>query len=188
MIVCRARPFLLGLGAVLAAACWAQQAPTAPAAGSAPASKPAAASEELQPMTRAVVQRGALQCAARVEQVSKVLGSGPDTQGMVLAPATPVDRLMLSVVMAQPASGGDSGVIGLDFAPNQANGCGASLQAVAYWPKTCDALAQDTMATLKKLPPLRPDVQVLDAGPTSKVFLLKAGSNGCVSIKKEVIL
>jgi hypothetical protein len=31
-------------------------------------------------------------------------------------------------------------------------------------------------------------VAVLDGGQATKVFLMKAGENGCISIKKEVVL
>ena len=43
------------------------------------------------------------------------------------------------------------------------------------------------MAKLKKLDVLQTDITVLESGPTSKVYLLKAGVNGCVSVKKEII-
>lgn len=158
-------------------------APAAPAAAPEPA---AASRDEPNTMTRAVVQRGALKCAARVEQIAKMLGYGPQSSGLVMAPASPVDQLLFSVVVAHPANATDMGVVGLDFAPNQANGCGASMQAVAYWPQSCKALADGTMSQMKKLEPLKPDILVLDAGPSSKVFLMKAG-NGCVSIKKEIV-
>jgi len=78
--------------------------------------------------------------------------------------------------------------VDMDFAPNQANGCGATYSAVSYWAQSCDQVANNQFAQLKRLPPLKRDVAVLDAGPATKVFLMKAGDNGCVSIKKEVVL
>jgi hypothetical protein len=41
---------------------------------------------------------------------------------------------------------------------------------------------------LRKLPAIHHEITVLDGGPATKVFLMKAGDNGCVSIKKEIVL
>lgn len=141
----------------------------------------------VSPMTAAATQRGIEQCAARVEQMSGVLGFGPRSKGMLLAPVDPADRMLFSMMVAQPVNAELFGLIGLDFAPNQANGCGASMQAVAYWSQSCDSLIEGPMAKLKKLDVLQTDITVLESGPTSKVYLLKAGVNGCVSVKKEII-
>lgn len=173
--------------AAVAASAMAQNAP-APAASASEAQASSAKADAQNPMLNAVTQRGIQQCAARVEQLSRAIGMGPQTSGMLIAPAQPVDQRLFSVALLQPVRDNESGFVGIDFAPNQANGCGAAMQAVAYWPQGCEALASGQMAKLKKLPPIRPDVLVLEGGPNTKVFLLKAGASGCVSIKKEVVL
>jgi hypothetical protein len=43
-------------------------------------------------------------------------------------------------------------------------------------------------ATLKPSEPLKSDVTVLNVGPMTKVFLMRAGAAGCISIKKEIVL
>lgn len=80
-----------------------------------------------------------------------------------------------------------SAYVSAHFAPNQANGCGAAYDAVAYWPQKCEAVAGKRFATLKKVGQLKKDIAILDGGPALKVFLMPAGT-GCVSIKKEVVL
>ena len=139
-------------------------------------------------MTRAAVQRGILQCAARVEQVSKFTGFGPQASGVLLAPANPADQRLFAMQMEVPAGAASNSLIDMDFAPNQANGCGAAYQAVSYWAQSCDQVANKQFAQLKRLQPLQRDVAVLDGGPATKVFLMRAGDNGCVSIKKEIVL
>lgn len=162
----------------------AQNSP-APAAG---AETQAQSAEGPNAMTRAAVQRGVLNCAARVQQVTQFLGFGPQAGGTLMAPANPVDQRVLAMQMEVPAGASSNSLVDMDFAPNQANGCGASYSAVSYWAQSCDQVANNQFAQLKRLPPLKRDVAVLDGGPATKVFLMRAGDNGCVSIKKEVVL
>jgi hypothetical protein len=139
-------------------------------------------------VTRAAVQRGALQCASRVEQLTRFVGFGPQAGALLIAPAAPVDRRLFSVQIELPAGASGNSLVDLDFAPGQANGCGASYQAVSYWKQNCDALANSQFNGLRKLPAIHHEITVLDGGPATKVFLMKAGDNGCVSIKKEIVL
>jgi len=163
-------------------------APAAAAAAAAEAQPQAQSAEGPNGMTRAAVQRGILQCAARVEQVSKFTGFGPQAGGMLLAPTNPADQRLFAMQMEVPAGAASNSLVDMDFAPNQANGCGATYSAVSYWAQSCDQVANNQFAQLKRLQPLKRDVAVLDAGPATKVFLMKAGDNGCVSIKKEIVL
>ena len=87
--------------------------------------------------------------------------------------------------MELPVNGGVA-YISASFAPNQANGCGATYDAVVYWPEKCEAVAGKQFAVFKKIGVLKSEITVLDGGPTTKVFLMQAGS-GCLSIKKEVV-
>jgi len=139
-------------------------------------------------MTRAAVERGILQCASRVEQVTKFLGFGPKAGGLLLAPAAPVDERLFAMQMEVPAGASGNSFVDLNFAPGQANGCGATYQAVSYWSLSCDALASGQFAGLRRLGPIQREIAVLDGGPATKVFLMKAGDKGCISIKKEVVL
>ena len=139
-------------------------------------------------MTRAAVPRGVWQCAARVEQVSNFTGFGPQVGGMLMAPANPTDQRLFALQMEVPAGAAVNSLVDMNFAPNQANGCGASYAAVSYWAQSCDQVASQQFAQLKRLQPLQRDVAVLDGGTATKVFLMRAGNSGCVSIKKEIVL
>lgn len=151
-------------------------APTAPAASSGP-----------NAMTQAVVQRGMLSCAARVEQVSQFLGFGPQAAGHLMPPPAPADQRLFSLQMEVPAKAMGNSFVDMSFAPSQANGCGATYTAVSHWPLACEAVEKQQFAGLKKSQTLARDVTVLEAGPTSKVFLMRAGPSGCISIKKEIV-
>ena len=137
-------------------------------------------------VTRALVGRGVLKCASRVEQVSNFLGFGPTAGAMLLPAQQDVDNRLAHVMLESPTPEG-SAYVSATFAPNQSNGCGATYDAVMYWSKGCDAVATQQFDKLKRVGPLKKDILVMDGGVATKVFLMTAG-NGCVSIKKEVVL
>jgi hypothetical protein len=137
-------------------------------------------------VTQAAVQQGVFTCAGRINQVTSFLGYTPKAGVLLMTPPTQPDQRLIPLVMELPTDGGSAYVVA-SFAPNQANGCGATYDAVSWWPNKCDSVATAQFPTLKNLGQLRKDVTVLDGGAATKVFLMPAGS-GCLSIKKEVVL
>lgn len=165
-----------------------------PAAHGRQAAMPAATAASLAPgaapssnaVTQAAVREGVLTCAARINQLSNFLGYTPQAGALLMAPPAQPDQRLVPLAMELPADHG-SAYVAATFAPNQANGCGASYDAIAYWPQKCEAVAARQFAGLKAIGKLKKDITVLDGGVATKVFLMPAG-NGCVSIKKEVVL
>jgi hypothetical protein len=139
-------------------------------------------------MTQALVQRGVLSCAARVEQVSRFLGFGPQSGAHLMPPAAPADQRLFSVQMELPAGAGGNSFVDMSFAPQQSNGCGATYQTVSFWQQSCETVGNEQFAGLKPSQPLQRDVTVLNVSPATKVFLMRAGSAGCISMKKEIVL
>jgi len=137
-------------------------------------------------VTQAAVQQGALNCVARINQVSNFLGFSPQAGAVLMMPPSQPDQRLIPLAMEVPTEGG-SAYVSATFAPNQANGCGAAYDAVVYWPQKCEAVAAKQFADLKRAGQVKTSIAVLDGGPATKVFLMPAGS-GCVSIKKEVVL
>lgn len=132
------------------------------------------------------MQQGVLDCAGRINQVSSFLGYSQRAGAMLMAPPTQPNQHLISLSLEIPA-GYNSAYASVNFAPNQANGCGASYDAVAYWPQRCDIVASKQFTVMRKLGQLQKAITVLDGGIATKVFLMPAG-NGCVSIKKELVL
>lgn len=161
------------------AAAWAQ----APAQSTAPSPLPAALPNAV---TLAAVQQGVLSCSGRINQVSSFLGFDAQAGALLMVPPTQPDQRLIPLAMEVPTEGG-SAYVSANFAPNQANGCGASYDAVVYWPERCDAVAARRFAAMKRIGELKKGIAVLDGGLATKVFLMTAGS-GCVAIKKEVVL
>lgn len=137
-------------------------------------------------VTQAAVQKGVLTCASRINQVSNFLGFGPQAGAVLMMPPSQPDQRLIPLAMEVPTDG-SSAYVSATFAPNQANGCGAAYDAVVYWPQKCEAVAAKQFANLKRVGQMKTSITVLDGGPATKVFLMPAG-NGCVSIKKEVVL
>ncbi len=158
--------------------------------GSAVAPVQAATEPESGPnaMSRAVFQRGMLSCASRVEQVTRFLGFGPQAGGHLMPPPAPVDQRLFSMQLELPAGGAGNSFVDMSFAPQQANGCGATYQTVTYWTQSCEAVGRQQFANFKPGPALQRDVVVLNLGLLTKVFLMSAGPAGCISIKKEIVL
>ena len=50
-----------------------------------------------------------------------------------------MDQILLPLVIEVPI-GPASAFITATFAPNQANGCGATYDAVVYWPQACETV------------------------------------------------
>jgi hypothetical protein len=166
-----------------------QAAPPPVAAPGNVAANPAAntAAGGANALTQAAVQVGALSCASRVEQVSRFLGFGPGVGASLMAPAAPADQRLFAMQMEVAAGASSNSLVNMTFAPQQANGCGATYEAISYWAQSCDAVANAQFAQLKRIKPLQKDVLLLDGGPSTRVFLMQAGA-GCVSVKKEIVL
>jgi hypothetical protein len=153
------------------------------------ATQPVASTPAASPtnaITQAAVQQGVLNCAARINQVSNFLGYTPQAGAVLMPPLSQPDQRLVPLSMEIATESG-SAYVSATFAPNQANGCGATYDAVVYWPQKCEIVAAKQFAALKKAGPLHKDITMLDGGVATKVFLMPAG-NGCVSIKKEVVL
>lgn len=172
----------LSLFFAVALICSQSQAQTPPSAApqQAPSTPPS------NGITQAAVQQGILNCAGRINQVTNFLGFNNQAGALLMTPPNAADQRLIPLAMEIPTEAA-SAYVSVAFAPNQANGCGASYDAVVYWPQKCEAIASKQFAALKKVGQLKKDITVLDGGLATKVFLMPAGS-GCVSIKKETVL
>ena len=171
------------------------QKPPRPATAASAAAAPAAPPPSTQtagtgtpnPVTLAAAQQGVLSCSSRINQVVTALGVSASSGGTWLLPPTQQDQRLAPLALEVPTMLGGSAYISATFAPNQANGCGASYDAVFFWPKSCDELAQQSFVGLKSLGRLKNDIAMLDGGANIRIFLMPAGTTGCVSIKRELV-
>lgn len=141
----------------------------------------------INPIAQAALNAGVQACAARIHQVSQFIGNGHQVGAFFFAPPAKPDQHLVSFSYEIKPANGPLAYASASFAPNQANGCGAEYEAVVYWPQKCEIVAAKQFAELKKGPSLQKEIMVLGSASTTRIFLMPAG-NGCVSIKKEVIL
>lgn len=79
-----------------------------------------------------------------------------------------------------------AGYVSASFAPNKEGGCGVAYDVVISWPMGCKALSAKKFAALKVYTEFKKEILILDGDSGTKIFLVPAGSDRCVSIKKEV--
>jgi hypothetical protein len=144
-------------------------------------------STSVNPITQTAVSLGVLSCASRVNQVTNFLGgSSQETGAFIFAPPAEADQSLFSVSMEVPGGQAATAYASATFAPNQANGCGALYETVAYWPLSCDQVAQKHFSGMKRLREVKQNITVLSGNSPARVFLLPAGA-GCVTVKKEIV-
>jgi len=137
-------------------------------------------------VTQAAVQKGVLNCAGRINQVVNFLGFSPKAGAVLMIPPAQPDSRLIPVAMEIPFEGGVA-YASASFAPNQANGCGATYDSVVYWPLSCEKVREQQFSALKVTGNMSKEIKILDVGEGVKFFLMPAGSDGCISIKKEVV-
>lgn len=148
---------------------------------------PPPASGAINLITQAAVASGVLACAARVDQVAKFLTSGVPGNFWLFLPATARDQHIVSTSIEVDTKEVPAAYASADFAPGMANGCGAIYESVVYWQEKCDEVTAKHFAGLPKGKNLGKLIRSLDAGDGARVFLMPAGSGGCISIKKQLL-
>jgi hypothetical protein len=142
---------------------------------------------DASPITQAAAKAGVISCDGRINQVSNFLTSGAEKTGFFeFIPPTKPDQNIFSVSMELQGKDGAFAYASASFAPNQADGCGALYEQVAYWPMSCTEVAQKLFSGMAREGELLKNITVLVGPPTVRVFLMPAGA-GCTSIKKEVV-
>lgn len=151
-----------------------------------PVAKPPAVDvTQMNPTARAAAQRGVKSCLSRIDQISGFLGQAAETGVFLFNPAKDADKRLFSTSM-EVLSQNSLAYVSASYAPGGTDGCGASYEAVTWWPSNCNDVAAKAFPALRFAAPLLRNVQVLEGDATLRVFLMPAGT-GCVSIKKEVI-
>ena len=130
---------------------------------------------------------GNFSCAPRIKQVGDYLLRGGESGAFLFFNEAAPDQRQVGVALeiASPASG-TSSYASAEFSPEASGDCGASYQAIAYWPTNCAELARTKFADNPPLGLLKRNITVLKLNKLGRVFLMPAGP-GCVSIKRELL-
>ena len=153
-----------------------------PAAGSAASSGGAG-----KALMDAFMVAGNFSCAPRIKQVGEYLLRGAESGAFLFFNEAAPDQRQVGVALeiASPASG-TSSYASAEFSSEASGDCGASYQAITYWPTNCAELARTKFADNPPLGLLKRNIAVLELSKLGRVFLMPAGS-GCVSIKRELL-
>jgi hypothetical protein len=139
----------------------------------------------INPITEAAVKAGMLTCAERVDQVAHFLTGGSKSGAYLFLPPSEANKRFFSASLELQVEGDPAPIYAsMDFAPNQANGCGGLYETTTYWDLTPEVLITTKFASLRRAGTIRRNIIVLDAG-SAKIFIMPAGK-GSISIKKEV--
>jgi len=92
--------------------------------------------DSVHPLAIELMQRGAVECAPRAQQLMGILSQGQDITLLQLSPDAP-QQTLAAVSVLYPAEAGRVRFASLALAPGQANGCGASFQAIQVFGRIC---------------------------------------------------
>jgi|OpeIllAssembly_1097287.scaffolds.fasta_scaffold158086_2 hypothetical protein len=158
-------------------------APRKPAAP-APA-KPQVPAQPLNAIATAAANQGVKSCLGRIDQVTRFISTNATIGAFLFNAPDNADKHVYSTSMEVHVAD-TLGYATATFAPVGGSGCGAVYDAVTFWPSDCGHTAQTTFAHMKPAGLVKEDIQILEGGPSIRVFLMPAGQ-GCVAIKKEVV-
>jgi hypothetical protein len=125
-------------------------------------------------------------CAPIFSQAAAFLFDRGEVQ-FVVQPLGPDANRWPTVVTSEGANGDkqQTRLTTLIVAP--AGSCSGLYQQVIYWPETCAAVKARVFADFKNEKPFLRAVRVSEASAGLQLYMMPAGTNGCVSIKKELI-
>ena len=130
---------------------------------------------------------GVRNCAARVDQVSNFLTKGTRSSALVFLPEKDPDNSMISVSLEVQGEGIPRAYASATFSPNTAIGCSAEYETVQYWPEPCTVVATRQFKGAVPAGSMGGEIGIFNIGPLARVFLMRATSSSCVSIKKEIL-
>jgi hypothetical protein len=145
-----------------------------------------------QRLAAAVQQLGIVRCGPVLQQAGTFLIENAPAQ-FVLQPLGPDTNRWPTVVTMEgshavagkPASAAQTRLTTMIVAP--AGTCSGLYTQVIYWPEPCAALKSRVFAAYANERPLLSRVRQSELNPGLQLYLMPAGTGGCVSVKKELI-
>ena len=138
-------------------------------------------------ITRAAANAGVRTCLERIEKVSNFIVNNTQSKFVMSIPPADADRQITSASFEVQLPSKAVAYATMTAAPTTDGSCDVIYEAVAYWDKSCTLVSQENYSKAKPLGVVQQKISVLSVGPTIRVFLMPAGQQGCVSIKKEVV-
>jgi len=163
-----------------------QIAPSPPAKSVEPAPLPLAS---MNGITRAAAKAGVRTCLERIDQISKYITAKTQSKFiMSLPPAdVDVDQQITSTSIEVKLPNEIVAYASMTAAPTSDGGCDALYETVVYWTNSCSDVANKVYPNAKVLGVIQEHIKVLLGEENLRIYLMPAGTEGCVSIRKEVL-
>lgn len=148
------------------------------------------AASSIQRLMGAMTQLRLTTCAPVFQQAGSFLFENAEVQ-FVVQPLGPDTNRWPTVVTAEgsypakPGAPAQTRLTTMIVAP--AGTCAGLYQQVIYWPEPCATLKTRVFGAFTGDKLLQARVRQSEAGPALQLYLMPAGTNGCVSVKKELI-
>jgi len=150
-----------------------------------PAAKPDPELASTNPVVQSAAKAGVRTCLKRIDQVSSFLARGAQASAFLFPAPDDANRRLFTTSL-EVASPDTLAYASASFAPVGSDVCSGVYEAITYWPMSCQETAAKGFAQLKPVGAVMRNIQILDGGPSMRVFLMPA-DRGCVAIKKEVM-
>lgn len=138
-------------------------------------------------MTKAFAKAGISTCKERIEQVTNFLSSNTKSAAQIFVANRNQNQNISTIAMEVADKNGDYAYSSASFSPNEDDDkCSATYEAVKFWNSSCDSVVKKLSAS-KNVSKMLEDIKIINISSNVKIFLMPAGKEGCVSIKKEVI-
>lgn len=136
-----------------------------------------------QRMADALTSIGMTRCTTRAVQVGRFLMEGSEAN-FTVQPLGPNGDMWPTVIMMESshATNGTTRLSTISISPN----CAGFYQQTIYWAQPCTVLRSGTFAAFTGTRRLLDEVSVGELDVATQLYLMPAGSQGCVSVKKEM--
>lgn len=167
-------------------------APVVPPSNLPPAAVPPPVPPVVKPATlngisAVAANAGVRTCLERFEQTSNFIISNTQSKAFLFLPPTDADRQINSASFEVELQNKSVAYATMTTAPTTGGGCDSLYETVVYWSAGCAEVATNSFPKAKPIGVVQQYIQVLQGGPNLNIFLMPAGAQGCVSIKKEVV-
>lgn len=141
----------------------------------------------LNGITQTAAKAGVRTCLESVEKVSNFMIANSRSRWFVFLPPANADQQVTSASFELEMPDRSVAYASMSAAPTSDGSCDSLYEAVTYWAAPCADVAAKRFPQAKLVGALQQQILVLQGGPQLRIFLMPAGVQGCVAIKKEVI-
>ena len=136
-----------------------------------------------QRLADALSSIGMTRCTTRAVQVGRFLMEGSDAN-FTVQPLGPNGDMWPTVITMESshATNGTTRLSTISISPN----CAGFYQQTIYWSQPCATLRNTTFAAFTGTRRLLANVTVGELDVATQLYLMPAGAQGCVSVKKEL--